>query len=357
MALCCSNNRRRLLRGVLLLPLACACPTPRRALAGGPAHTTYEETVVFGTRVAVTIANTPPPQAQAAVREVFARFAVMHEQFHPWREGGELQRLNARIAAGELPAQVSAEMAQMIAQAQVFSAHSEGVFNPGVGALVRLWGFHQQTGAAPDPFPTAAQVEALVQSGVDIAALRLQGRRVLAAPRTLQLDFGAQAKGIGLDVARAILLQHGIDNALIDIGGNIMALGMPGRRAWRVGLTPQRGQPPLAQVNLYDGEAVATSGGSVRSFHHQGREYSHILDPRTGYPAAGHHAAAVIAGGENAGAVSDAAATALVLADAALARRMLPRYGVHMAWRFGTPPTAAMRRRLRASGTADSAWQ
>ena len=318
-------------------------------LATTPAHAqkTREETVVFGTYAAITIVGAAEEKAQPAIREIFAKFAEMHDQFYPWREGGELRELNARIAAGELPVQVSAEMARIIAQAQEFSAHSEGLFNPGVGALVQLWGFYEQTGEVREQIPTQAEVKALVESGVDIASVQLRGNEVLAAPRTLLLDFGAMAKGTSLDVARDILHRHGIRNALIDVGGNVMALGKNGDRHWRVALSPARGKPPVATVNLHDGEAVATSGGSQLYFYHQGRRYSHILDPRTGNPTDGQRPASVIATGKHAGAISDATATALVIAEDDLVRRMLPKYGVEMAWRYGGEPTAAMKERLQ----------
>ena len=325
------------------------------AIAGCQVVPVKQETVVFGTRVVITIIGAEVPQADAAIASVFARFNAMHERFHPWRKGGELQEINARIAAGTLPISLSAPMAEVIRDAQRYSAYSEGLFNPGVGALVRLWGFHSDT--LPIVPPPAAAVAALLAQGVDIAALQLRENHLLAVPMALQLDFGAQAKGTALDIARAILLRHGIDHALIDIGGNLMAVGKNGNRPWRVAVRPDRAQPPLAMVELHDGEAVATSGGSERYFIHEGRRYSHVLDPRTGYPADAVPAAVVIAGGENAGAVSDAAATALLIADVELARRMLPRFGVEMAWQVGRMPTDAMQQRMRAAGTRGVVWK
>ncbi len=304
---------------------------------------TKQETVVFATRVALTVVDAPPATANAAIAAVFAHFSDMHRRFHPWRNG-ELQRLNQAIAAEELPYTVSAPMAAMILQAQRYAAASEQLFNPAIGALVRLWGFHAEVLPTAPPAP-AAIADWLAQQP-NMAAVQLVGERVVAAPPAVQLDFGALAKGVALDEARAILLQHGVTNALIDIGGNIMALGTQHGRPWRVALAPDRSQPPLATVDLYDGEAVATSGDSVRYFIADGKRYHHILDPRSGSPAAQTTAAIVIVGGKDAGALSDATATALVIAEAALAERILQTLNITLAWQQGNKPTAAMLQRI-----------
>lgn len=319
-------------------------------LAGGAAPSDRHETVVFGTRVAITFPDDSGQERaqQAAVEEIFALFGDMHRRFHPWRDG-ELRQVNAHIAAGRLPLTVSAPMAEMIARAKEYSALSGGLFDPGIGALVRLWGFHADT--LPQAPPPPAAVAMLLESRAGMGKIAISGRRLLAAPAAVQLDFSALAKGVALDEARAVLRRHGIANALIDIGGNIMALGKNSSRPWRVAIAPDRSQAPALQVLLHDGEAVATSGGSERHFIHEGRRYHHIIDPRSGYPAAETAAAAVIASGRQAGAVSDALATALVIADADEMQRMLPRFGVALAWRTDGAATPAMRQRMDAGSS------
>jgi thiamine biosynthesis lipoprotein len=129
------------------------------------------------------------------------------------------------------------------------------------------------------------------------------------------LDFGGYLKGVALDRAAASLRADGIQHALINIGGNIMALGnrdgRPGGAPWRVGIQHPRpqsvGSAPLATLELRDGEAIGTSGDYHRYFEVDGRRYCHLLDPRSGQPAEGTQAVTIlIPPGRDAGMRSDA---------------------------------------------------
>ena len=140
---------------------------------------------------------------------------------------------------------------------------------------------------------------------------------------------------MALDEAREILRSHQIHNALINIGGNILALGNNGGSPWRIELRPATTQPSLGVIILKDGEAVATSGGGERRFIYQGKVYHHILDWRSGEPASSTAAAVVISDdAQNAGAISDAAATALVIANQREAARILQNFKISVALRL-----------------------
>ena len=107
----------------------------------------------------------------------------------------------------------------------------------------------------------------------------------------------------------------GIRNALINIGGNVMALGSKEGRKWRVGIQHPRQAGPLATVALDDGEAIGTSGDYQRFFEVDGKRYPHLLDPRTGYPADHTQAVTVlIPAGPKAGTLSDAASKPIFIA-------------------------------------------
>ena len=112
---------------------------------------------------------------------------------------------------------------------------------------------------------------------------------------------------------------HGIVNALINIGGNVLALGAKGDVPWRVGIqhprAAQTGGVPLATLDLRDGEAIGTSGDYQRYFELDGRRYSHLIDPRTGEPAVGTRSVTVlIPPREKAGLWSDVASKPLFIA-------------------------------------------
>jgi thiamine biosynthesis lipoprotein len=131
---------------------------------------------------------------------------------------------------------------------------------------------------------------------------------VTSANPAVQLDFGGYAKGYALDRAADILRENRIENALVNVGGNIMALGRREGRLWRVGLESPRGEAVLATIELADGEAIGTSGDYRRYYEIDGKRYAHIIDPRTGYPVPGVQSVTVLVSRHRgAGALSDAA--------------------------------------------------
>ena len=109
----------------------------------------------------------------------------------------------------------------------------------------------------------------------------MRGESRQSQPR-VKLDLGGYAKGYALDRAAEILKSQGIHNALINIGGNVLALGTHGTRPWRVGIQHPRKPGPLATLELRDGEAIGTSGDYQRYFELDGKRYCHLIDPRTG---------------------------------------------------------------------------
>jgi len=299
------------LAALLLALTACAKP---------PLH--QQESFVFGTRVEVLIAGLDEAKARPAAAAVLAEFDRMHRTYHAWQPS-ELSTLNAAIAAGRTLA-VSAEMAALIADAQRISRLGDGLFDPGIGKLIGLWGFQSDEFKAVLPDPKALAAWRAAHPG--IADLQLDGLRVSSRNRAVALDFGGYLKGVALDRATAILKAHGVENALINIGGNVMALGSKNGTPWRVGIQHPRRAGPLATLELRDGEAIGTSGDYQRYFELDGKRYCHLLDPRLGEPVMHTQALTIlISPRANAGTLSDAASKPLFIASAGwpeLARKL-----------------------------------
>jgi len=261
------------------------------ALAGcGRERVHGQESFVFGTRVEVLVWGKDEAAARAATAAVLREFDRLHRAYHAWKPS-ELTAFNDAIAAGR-PHQVSAELAELIVEAKALAAQGEYLFDPGIGALVKLWGFHDDE--FKPQLPDAAQLDALRKAKPSIAKIRVENRRAASADFLVALDFGGYLKGVALDRAAAILKAAGIHNALINIGGNVLALGSKGGQPWRVGIQHPRKSEPLATLDLKDGEAIGTSGDYQRYFELDGRRYSHLLDPRTAEPAQGTQALTVL---------------------------------------------------------------
>ncbi len=340
-------------RGALAATLAAAALVSTAACAQAPARPSDRlyraETLVFGTRAEITVAGAEESLARQAVSQVFGEYARLHRALHAWQPG-ELTTLNRAIAAGRRKIPVSAEIAQLIRDTTQLFRRSDGLFNPAIGKLVGLWSFHkdQQTSAST---PDRAAIERLVKANPRMDDLRVAGGTVTSRSRAVQLDFDGYAKGYALDRGAALLRARGIANALIDIGGNILALGSKNGAPWRVGIQHPRREGVLATLDLRDGEAIGTSGDYRRYYVIDGKRFSHIIDPRSGYPVPGVQAVTIlIPPGPGAGALSDGGSKPLFVAGVKGWRAMARRLGIDCALlvdeREDVHLTAAMMKRI-----------
>ena len=268
-----------------------------------------EQGYVFGTLVEVSIYGESEARAKQAVSEVMQEFQRLHTMLHAWQPS-ELSDLNAAIARGESAA-VSEEMVAILKDATLISKQSHGMFNPAIGGLVGLWGFHA------DEFkpvqPQDQDIAKWVAANPQMSDLSIVRDRVESKNPAVQLDLGGYAKGYALDRAAALLRKRGIHNALINIGGNVMALGKRGERPWRVGIQHPRKSGALASLELRGGEAIGTSGDYQRYFMVGDVRYCHLINPHTGYPMQAVQAVTILTHGPRAGVLSDAASKPLFM--------------------------------------------
>lgn len=315
--------------------------------AASPPPLLSEESFVFGTRVEVLIYGETPERGRAAAASVLREFDRLHRSYHAWQPS-ELSALNESIAAGK-PHEVSPELADLIRTAKTISEQGAGLFDPGIGRLIALWGF--QSDEFKPVLPDEASLARWREARPSVGDIRLEGLRVTSRNRLVALDFGGYLKGVALDRAAALLKARGVRNALINIGGNVMALGSKGGRPWRVGIQHPRASIPLASLDLRDGEAIGTSGDYQRYFDLEGERYCHLLDPRSARPARGTQAVTILVPpGKAAGMRSDALSKPLFIAGDQWVQQAA-RLGVMQALRIDAAGvlfvTPAMQNRLK----------
>ena len=312
----------------VLLLSACAPPVHK------------QQAYVFGTLVELTIYGEDEAKAKQVSGQVFKDFDELHQTLHPWQPG-TLERINGvlALATPDAPARVSLPpgVIPLLQDAARLSEQSEGLFNPAIGNLVRLWGFHSDTFAPR--LPDAAALQNLVQANPRMTDLHIDGLTLTGSNPAVRIDLGGYAKGYALDVAAAYLKSQGVKNALINIGGNVMALGTKGSEAWKIGIQHPRRAGALAILELHDGEAVGTSGDYQRFFEVDGKRYCHLIDPRTGRPANQTQAVTVLIQTDKehpaAGVLSDVASKPLFIAGPTDWRRLATQMGVKHALFIG----------------------
>jgi thiamine biosynthesis lipoprotein len=312
-----------------------------------------QESFVFGTRVEVLVFGLDRTQARDAAGEVLREFDRLHRLLHAWQPS-ELTRINAAIAAGD-SVDIDPEIAALLKGAADAATRGENLFNPAAGALIAAWGFHADEfrPQRPDDATLAAMHAARpVMSDLDMVVLPGGDRRLTSRNRSVQLDLGGYAKGYALDRAAALLRARGVRNALINIGGNVIALGRKGDTPWRIGIQHPRKAESLASVELRDGEAIGTSGDYQRYFELDGERLCHLIDPRTGQPVRHTQSLTVLMPAQpDAGARSDADSKPLFIAGhddwTALAGRMGVSYALRIDADGSMEATPDMRARLR----------
>jgi FAD:protein FMN transferase len=304
---------------ILLVLLLLACTSCSRE----PLY--QSQSYVFGTLVDISIYGESDDKARGVSAHVLADFQALHNQLHAWNGTSELSKLNTAIAQGRTPTEISPQLSAILKSAKLFSMQSQGLFDPSIGHLIGLWGFQSDTFNAIQIPQT--EIQAWLAQRPSMQDLNISSTQLVSINKGVKLDLGGFAKGYALDQARDYLRAQGVNHALINIGGNIIALGKHGQQAWRVGIQHPRKPNPMATLDLPDGWAIGTSGDYQRFFELNGQRYCHILDPNTGYPARHYQAVTVLIPPSNhAGTLSDVASKPLFIASpseqASYAKRM-----------------------------------
>ena len=258
---------------------------------------------VFGTIVDISIYGESDKKAEEATQAVLHEFTRLHHSLHAWKRS-DLTSLNEAIAKNKPYINPSAELTEILKEAKILEDASNHLFNPAIGELIDYWGFHQ------DEFnpihPDKSKIKVLVERKPSLDQLSISGSSISSANAHVKIDLGGYAKGYALDQAKKILRERQIKNALINIGGNIIAIGQHGNKPWRVGIQDPRGSQAIAKLDLPDGWAIGTSGDYQRYFMNDGIRYCHLINPFTGFPVQNVYSVTVlIEPAKNAGTLSD----------------------------------------------------
>lgn len=279
---------------------------------------------MFGSMAEVRILDADAARSTAALDAIEALYLGFDRDWRVFGDG-ELGRVNAALSAGQR-AGLSPQLQRLLRRGFELHELSGGLFEPRIGPLVRLWGFRDLEHALPTRAPEETSINRLREQAIAKATVHLENDGIWSeAP--VALDCNALAEGAALRAGAELLRARGIDHALIDTGGDLLAVGRNGRRYWRIGVRNPLGTGMLGTVDLQSGEAVASSGRYERRFGAAG-EYHHILDPRTGRPTRGSSGTTVI---DRDPELADAAATTLMVAGAERFKEITGRMGVEYA--------------------------
>ena len=254
----------------------CSAPNQEHAFVGSTMGTSWSVKLVTDTSIdSLTFKN----EIQGVMDEVNAKMSN-------WIEESEVSQFNTNIAGCY---EISQDTAKVVSASQMITQASNGVFDATAGPLIQLWGFGTDFGV--EQAPSVADIEA-VMTNIGYTKLRLEGNSLCKDIDQLAINLSATAKGYGVDLVADYLEQKGLDNYLVEIGGELRVLGMNlSGSPWRVGIeTPidfgfaGTAGHSVQEVIEISNHALATSGDYRNFFMDEGVRYSHVIDPRTGYP-------------------------------------------------------------------------
>jgi thiamine biosynthesis lipoprotein len=315
-------------------------------------ETYHDQFFAFGTLVDISVYGVDPQLAESACRKIESDFMDMHASWHAWQTGA-LATLNRQLARLE-PATTAPSLLPLLKEANRLSRVSTGLFNPVIGNLIALWGFHDN--ALPvGTLPDSAAIRKLVAQAPSVDNVTISDTTVTSDNPAVAYDLGGFAKGYAIDRAIEHLRKAGIQNAIVNTGGDLRVIGQHGERPWHIGIRHPRETGILASLDISGDASIFTSGDYERFFEVDGRRYHHIIDPRTGYPADSTVSVTVI---HSDAATADAAATALFVAGPdewlSIARKMGIRYVMLIDTRGTIHMNPAMQSRLHFEPGTDA---
>jgi thiamine biosynthesis lipoprotein len=239
---------------------------------------------VFGTSWSLTYTDASEAVDPAAVRaEIESVFELVNSSMNHYQPTSLISRFNTLPA--DAPVEVDWDFAYVLSTALTLSEVTGGAYDVTVSALSELWGFGPD---GPTRFPTPQAVtDAMRAVGVEQLSWQPEIRLLAKKVPGLALDFSSLAKGYAVDLAADALDEAGVMSYMLEIGGEVRVRGLsPRGDAWRIAvespLAETRGgvQAALAVTNV----GIATSGDYRNFFEYEGRRYSHLINPLTGYP-------------------------------------------------------------------------
>lgn len=231
----------------------------------------------------ISLYSSDRSHALNAMKEAFREMERIEKIFSKFDEKSEVSKINR--LAGKEEIIVSLELFKIIERSIYYSKISGGSFDITVASLIDVWDIARKNNSIPD---LETIEKALKHVGYKNIVLDEKKQSIRFLDSATKIDLGGIAKGYAVDRAKEILLSYGIENVLINIGGNIFTLGSPsGKKSWQIGIQhPRNKNDIIYRLDLKD-RAISTSGDYERFFIVDGKRFSHIIDPVSGRPSEG----------------------------------------------------------------------
>lgn len=261
---------------ICLSAFVCSCDNGSRKIID---ETKFFMGTVIDIKVSI-IDGTNEKKIREAINNAFHEIKRIEDIFSVYKENSEISRINKLRKNEKL--QISHEVFALIKKSLEFSARTDGAFDITVKPLVDLWKKAKEKNKLPDEEEVR---DALAHTGYKNVVLDEARLTIFFKKDGMALDLGGIAKGYATDRAVEILIKNNIKNAIVRSGGNIYCLGRKSNNElWKIGLQHPREKNRMFMEIKIENNAIDTSGDYEKYFLMNGKRYSHIIDPRSGYP-------------------------------------------------------------------------
>lgn len=238
---------------------------------------------LMGSPFAITIVTSNEEVGYINIEEVIAEITRIEKMISSWDEESETHQINKN--AGIKPVKVSKELFKLIERCKQFSDLTDGAFDISYASMDKIWKFD----GTMKELPTAEEISKSVEKvGHQKIILNTDEQTVFLEHKEMKISFGAVGKGFVADMAKEFLIERQVEGGIIDAAGDLSTWGADDRgKKWNVGISnPLQSNKIVSWFPIVE-SSIATSGNYEKYVSFNGKRYSHIIDPRTGYPSTG----------------------------------------------------------------------
>lgn len=238
---------------------------------------------LMGSRFDITIVSNDSSTAEAYIDTVVAEVTRIENLISDWRPQTQISEVNRN--AGIRPVKVDREVFELTERALYLSKLTNGAFDISFAAMDRIWKFDGSMSEMP---PTEAIKRSVEKIGYGNILLDKNNSTIFLKKEGMKIGFGALGEGYAADKCREIMIKKGVMAGIVNGSGDMSSWGRrPSGDAWKIGVTNPIDNNELFVILSLDNEAAVTSGSYEKYVVFNGKRYSHIINPKTGYPAHG----------------------------------------------------------------------
>jgi len=233
--------------------------------------------IAMGTIVTITVDSTSPKKAYEAINQAFETIQNIEQKMSPYIPTSDVAHIN-----NNLKTTVSNDTFTVIEQSLELSHKTNGLFDITFAACGKLWKLNSPSFIPPSPLEIKQQLACV---NYTLIHLNSQTLEIIKQKPCITIGLGGIAKGYAITQAASTLKHFGIQQGIVEAGGDLEVLGDNYGYGYTIGIKHPRQEGIIGNVVLRDGQAIATSGDYERYAMYKGKRYHHILNPKTGYPA------------------------------------------------------------------------